>query len=542
MQKIRYLLFLAILLITVVLFSSCDTCEHEYPAIVFEGKCDKDVTYVQECVKCGEKNKVIIPATGHTFDEKIVSPTCSDAGYKEYTCHCGYSYKDDYLSAKGHNFKDTVTNPTCTNIGFTRYECSICLISYKDNYKSHTGHDFSVVKTDPNCTQQGCSEYSCKNCDYSYVGDYCKPEGHKFVTNLISPDCINGGYTEYKCENCDYSYTADFESPKGHNFSFEVISFADCTERGERIFTCPCGESYTEITPPRGHAFEKKVVSPTVSDMGYTEFSCDCGFEYKGNYRFYSEILDDAYADNDQVLARGIDISKWNHTVNSNGDYEPIDWASLRESGVDFVILKIGSTVRDNDKSGGIEPTFEADYQGAKAAGLDVGVYFFTYATTVSEIKKDAEMLLTYLEGKQFEYPIYLDIEDVPNEGYYPSQIASPILTEMCLEFCSALQREGYYTGLYVNNEFLFHVLQTENIIELFEIWYARYPSDAPVYWNNDLDMPSWNIEKYGAHLGMWQYTQYGMHDVLNGNTDFNFAYKNYPELIGKNGFNGYLK
>ena len=284
-----------------------------------------------------------------------------------------------------------------------------------------------------------------------------------------------------------------------------------------------------------------KITNPTVSDMGYTEFSCDCGASYVGNYRFYDEILDNAYAGSSQVVARGIDISEWNHSVNSDGEYEPIDWVALKEAGVDYVILKIGSSLRENGTKGGIEPTFEMDYAGAKAAGIDVGVYFFTYSTSVAQIKADAELLLTYLEGKQFEYPIYLDLEPSKNENYHPENIASPILTEMLLSFFSTLQKEGYYTGLYVNNEFLFNILQTDNIIELFEIWYVRLPISGPYSWDaNDSETFVWNTEKYGEHLGMWQYTWEGQIPTINVNVDFNFAYKDYPSIMTANGFNGY--
>jgi GH25 family lysozyme M1 (1,4-beta-N-acetylmuramidase) len=279
--------------------------------------------------------------------------------------------------------------------------------------------------------------------------------------------------------------------------------------------------------------------------MGYPEYHCDrCEFSYIGNYVFYSEILDNAYAGSNTVTAKGIDISKWNHRVNPDGSYAPIDWNALKNAGFDYVILKIGSSIRtkaDGTVTGGIEPTFEMDYEGAKAAGLDVGVYFFTYSTNVSGIKKDAELLIEWLDGKQFEYPIYLDLEDDTNANYYPSEIAAPILTEMCLTFFSELQRDGYYTGLYVNNNFLFNILQTDNMIELFEIWYARYPSNSDYIWNAEDDTAfTWNTEKYGETLGMWQYTCTGIFDSISGKLDFNYAYKDYPTLIKYYGFNGY--
>ena len=111
----------------------------------------------------------------------------------------------------------------------------------------------------------------------------------------------------------------------------------------------------------------------------------------------------------------------------------------------------------------------------------------------------------------------------------------------MCLTFFSELQKEGYYTGLYVNNEFLYNILQTDNMIDLFEIWYARYPSNTPSTWDpDDKESFVWNTEKYGDHLGMWQYTCYGSLSPITTDVDFNYSYKDYPTLVKNHGFNGF--
>ena len=504
MKKIRLIIFSLVLLAFCIVLASCDeACEHEYETTSIGAACDREVTNSKICSKCGDASYTIVAPIGHTFAESSVPATCLDNGYTEYTCDCGFSYKSDIVSAKGHNFNENVISPLCDREGYTECVCKVC-------------------------------GYTCNQ-------DYIKPLGHDLEVLVINPTCEEEGYSSSACKNCDYEYISDFVEPTGHSFAETVISAVSCTTEGNVIYECECGYSYSEIVAPTGHNFTKIVIAPTVSDMGYTEHLCQCGFSYKGNYRFYSDILDNAYAGNDTVLARGIDISKWNHRVDSNGEYIPLDWGALKEAGVDYVILKIGSSVRENGTLGGIEPTFEMDYEGAKAAGIDVGVYFFTYSTNVSEIRKDAENLLEWLEGKQFEYPIYLDIEDETKEGYYPSQIAAPILTEMCLIFFSTLQKEGYYTGLYVNNEFLFNIMQTENMLELFEIWYARYPNMESYVWDaNDNESYVWNTEKYGEHLGMWQYNRFGKLSPITTDVDFNYAYKNYPELIKKHGFNGF--
>ena len=86
------------------------------------------------------------------------------------------------------------------------------------------------------------------------------------------------------------------------------------------------------------------------------------------------------------------------------------------------------------------------------------------------------------------------------------------------------------------SKEFLFNILQTENMIDLFEIWYARYPNLQPYDWTVDsiLDYP------FGEPFGMWQYTMTGKLDPLLGDVDFSYAYKDLPSLIKKHGFNGF--
>ena len=187
---------------------------------------------------------------------------------------------------------------------------------------------------------------------------------------------------------------------------------------------------------------------------------------------------------------------------------------------MDFVILKAGST------KSGIEPTFLMDYEGAKAAGLEIGAYFYTYSTTVAGITHDAEMLLLWLEGKQFEYPIYLDLEDTSLSG-----LGKNHLSAMCEAFLCKLQQNGYYAGLYTNHTWLTTILDTPRMVTLFDLWYARYPLT---------ERPVWNEEKYGKQLGMWQHTESGVLEGIDGYFDLNFSYKNYAEIMKKWELNGF--
>ena len=112
---------------------------------------------------------------------------------------------------------------------------------------------------------------------------------------------------------------------------------------------------------------------------GYARYHCpDCGHSYE-ELMNYSDIITGAYVDTTEILKQGIDTSKWNHVgYQPDGQLNPLDWEALKAAGVEFVILKAGSTY-------GIDETFERDYLEAKAAGLEVGAYFYAYATTPEE-------------------------------------------------------------------------------------------------------------------------------------------------------------
>ena len=300
---------------------------------------------------------------------------------------------------------------------------------------------------------------------------------------ITAPTCEERGYTKYSCKDCDYEYIGSFIAASGHSFT------------SERSL-------------------------PTVLTPGYTTHTCECSFSYTDEYIFYSDILENAYCSNSEVLAKGIDVSRWNHEIGKNDEYLPLDWSAIKAQGVDFVILKAGST------KSGIEPTFLMDYEGARAAGLEIGVYYYTYATTIEGIRADAEALLGYLEGKKFEYPIYLDLEDPSLEA-----LGKNYLSDMCEAFIVTLQENGYYAALYSNHNWLTYILDSAKMFSLYDVWYARYPLT---------EKPTWNEEKYGKQLGMWQYSDSGTLDGFSYPFDMNYAYKDYSEIMKKWGLNGF--
>lgn len=360
---------------------------------------------------------------------------------------------------------------TCEDEGYILHRCSDCGSEYKSDITPPKGHSLNAQVVAPTCSAEGYTLYSC-DCGYSFKSDHVSPTGHTLSSETVSPTCVDQGYTENLCSVCGYSFTSDY-------------------------------------TKPTGHDFVSTVTRPTSTSAGSTKFVCHCEYEYTGDYVMSSDIFKGAYVDGEEALAHGIDISSWNGTIN---------WQEIKDAGIDFVIIKAGST-------NGNDEYFEQNYAGAKAAGLDVGCYFYTYATTVDGISADADSFMDMIAGKKFEYPVYLDIEDDSQES-----LDKALLTEMCVTFIEKLQLNGYFGAIYSNNNWLVNLLNTQTITTYFDVWLARWTLSGEANWGSS----------FGTRTGIWQYTAEGTIGSHDCYFDMNIAFKDYPTLIKEWGYNGY--
>lgn len=401
------------------------------------------------------------------------------------------------------------------------YKLGLCLHS---NIKSET--------QEPRCEEIGISRELCADCGKVFMTEAIAPLGHDLTIQTISPSCEGIGYDICSCSACDLEYKTNYKSPLGHTLGITETA-PTCETEGYKHAQCQaCEYAYTyDVTAPLGHTLEATTTYVSAKNqVGSTSYVCACGFCYVGDHKYYSDIFAGAYGSGAGVLAKGIDVSYHNHDLAANGvNRLPLDWVAIRNAGYSFAILRAGYADR-------ADVMFETDYAAAKAAGFDVGAYFYSYATSVEEARAEALVCLDILQGKQFEYPIFFDIED-------PTLISlgADTLTQICIEFISTLQENGYYAAIYTNNNWLTNVLHTQKITSLFDIWYARYPSQSSV-----ITDAQWNGEKYGEQLSMWQFSQTGTIDGLSridGSPlyfDLNYAYKDFPSLIKALGYNGY--
>ncbi|MGM9681283.1 MAG: GH25 family lysozyme [Eubacteriales bacterium] len=199
-------------------------------------------------------------------------------------------------------------------------------------------------------------------------------------------------------------------------------------------------------------------------------------------------------------VQNGVDVSFWQGSV---------DFAELAEQDIDFVILRAGSTK-------GKDICFEEHYEQARAAGLKIGVYFYTYAMSVEEISRDADRFLEYISGKTFDSPVYLDIENARQE----ETLSRPMLTEMAIEFCEKIADAGYYPGIYANRNWFTNYLNFDTLSPVYELWIAAWTKSG----QPDGD--------YSEKYGMWQYSSNGKVDGVNGAVDMNVCYKDYGSII----------
>ena len=203
-------------------------------------------------------------------------------------------------------------------------------------------------------------------------------------------------------------------------------------------------------------------------------------------------------------MIKGIDISVYQQKV---------DFEKVKKSGIEFVIIRGAIGTRK-------DTMFESHYSDAKNAGLKVGCYYYTLAKNVAEAKGEADVFLSCIKGKQFEYPIYFDIEDPSLQN-----LGKQVLTDIVLTWCGKVQSAGYYVGIYANPDWFLNRLDLE-CLKGFDKWLAHWVS-----------VPKWD-NSFG---GLWQYGLTRV-DGYSGEIDGDYSYRDYEKIIKQLGFNGFKK
>lgn len=210
---------------------------------------------------------------------------------------------------------------------------------------------------------------------------------------------------------------------------------------------------------------------------------------------------------------RYIDVSRWQGIIKMEG------WAQVKAAGYKGAMLRAVSTNRKLSKrSDGlyIDTTFETNYRNARAAGLDVGVYYYTYAT--SEAMADAELALLRqaVYGKELTLPVAVDMEDAMLTVHKPKD-----LTNLAAYHLEQIEKMGFFAQLYTYTSYANRFLEMERLAGRWDIWLADYTGKTP---------------KVDFHYCAHQHSSDGFVPGINGPVDLDVTTVNYPKIIKTKG------
>lgn len=206
------------------------------------------------------------------------------------------------------------------------------------------------------------------------------------------------------------------------------------------------------------------------------------------------------------VYENGIDVSRY------QGD---INWPSVAASGKQFAIVRVGSS---NSNGTYVDPYFLKNINGAKAAGLKVGAYYYTYAKTRAAVATELETYLAALEGLQLEYPVFVDVEASSLQS-----VGATTLTGLVIYAMDILDQRGWYPGWYSYTNFVANYLDASRL-RAYPFWIADYRGYVG----------------YNGAYDIWQYSSQGTVNGISGAVDLNYSYRNFLPSIREAGKNGY--
>lgn len=188
-----------------------------------------------------------------------------------------------------------------------------------------------------------------------------------------------------------------------------------------------------------------------------------------------------------------IDVSKWD---------KDIDWKKVKESGVEYAMIRLG-TQKALDKESVIDEYFEKNYNGAKEAGIKVGIYYFSYANDTEDAKEQAEWVLEKIKDLDLDLPVCLDWESWKYFSEFDMSLHD--LNETAKMFLDTIKEKGYDVINYSSKSYL------ENVWDLkeYNTWLAHYTMNT----------------NYQGDFLIWQFTESGIIPGIKGTVDVNFYY-----------------
>lgn len=199
---------------------------------------------------------------------------------------------------------------------------------------------------------------------------------------------------------------------------------------------------------------------------------------------------------------KGIDVSRWNGKI---------DWKTVASYGMGFAILRI------TEQGNIIDSTFEPNYKGCIENKIPVGVYKYSYATTIAQIEDEANVVIKTLNKRKLDYPVFLDIEDKCQEN-----LSDSLMMKMIEAFRAIIVKAGYKFGIYCG--YSWYQNQLPEGAKKYDCWVARYPNNDTGELQERLRVP--------ASTGVigWQYSSKATIPGIPTKTDRSVFYKDYSK------------
>lgn len=272
--------------------------------------------------------------------------------------------------------------------------------------------------------------------------------------------------------------------------------------------------SESEIVNMLNSDDETQIMSSEALDIGQEDTSAS----EHGNVEVVEE--EGAELRENAALSYGIDVSHYQ---------KEIDWAKVKESGIDFALIKCGGRSVGDDANLYEDSFFDENIQGALANGIQVGVYFFSQATTVKEAYEEASYCVNLIDKYQITYPVAFDWES--SDGYRVNEagLSREELTQIVEVFCDTIEGCGYQPMVYFCRNDWYNIVNADVLTEKYKTWLAVYYNEY--YYKSDTWQYGKSIAEFDYKYDCWQYGVSDSVPGIDGYVDMNiafFSYSNY--------------
>lgn len=277
-----------------------------------------------------------------------------------------------------------------------------------------------------------------------------------------------------------------------------ALTLGGCSEGSEEQVQTSATESATDTTV-KTTGEKIHINDSTLGEIWITELE---GVEKNTliNENFTADSTFKYYSENGRPASKeGVDVSSY------NGE---IDWEAVKESGVDFAMIRIGG--RGYGDEGVLYPDDMAinNLTQAKEAGIDVGVYFFSQAISAEEAAEEADYVNELLGDIKLDYPVAFDWEIIKDDDARTDSVGAYTLTECAIAFCDRIKEHGYTPIIYSPSSELYFKYDLSRLSDI-DIWYCEYS----------------NYPEFYYEFSMWQYSKSGIVDGIDGEVDLNLCF-----------------